>query len=182
MLPTIAYQQAEAGWTRKSIGFANQSTGEIYNQAAGLPDLASASQLLLIYANLTSTIPSGVTVFGVVGLSLQARLLRPDSNIFRVGTGVTNTDGTANPTGQMRPYVLRFDRTNLRNNGYSDQEKLSPVFETGIAGKFMAIGENGGLAPESTINYAVSFFNGAAELTDAQIKRLLQVLGWTVSW
>ncbi len=180
---SLTYNQAETGWTRKSLKFDNGGTGFAQNyNAGGMPDISTTSQILLIYANVTTTAPATTKMFGLIGYPIGAYLYRTNTSGFVAVSGDNQLAAPSNPTGQMRPYLLRVNRTNSTMVGFNDLDKVTPTFKNTMTGKLFCIGQNAGFTPECSINYAVSFFAGAAELSDAQVKRLLQVLGWTVAW
>ena len=78
------------------------------------------------------------------------------------------------------PYVLKVDRTNLANTGYTGSDKLSVAFQAALTGKTVVVGNAN--APVVQTMYVAVFFGAAAELSDAQVKTLLTGLGWTIPW
>ncbi len=178
-----ACQQAISGWTRLGVTLAPDVLSLISNSAAGLPDTATTSQLLLAYYSVANPpgasdrvtmkmgtwCSAGVTSISGQTAGFEATLGNPSQGLsgFQNGLG-------------MRPYILQYDRTNGVGAGYSAIEHLVPTYNGGASGKAVQIGA--GTAAVITHTYVASFFAGAAEMSSAQIKRLLQALGWTVTW
>lgn len=175
-----AYQQSVSGWTRKAVkltdGTANQNFG---SSAAGLPDISTTSALLLLYAEV-STIGStrGVALLGTTTAELRA-LTTPS---YRMVSGGNLSTGVSNPTGAVRPIVIKVDRTNSACVAYTDQEKLAPTFDAAMTGKQLVVGYTGGTPPTVAYLYGALFTGAAAEKSDAQVKAMLQTLGWTIPW
>jgi hypothetical protein len=66
----------------------------------------------------------------------------------------------------------------------TDQDKLLPTFGGTMAGTLLGFGgvAGGNQCSNMGLVYACRFSGAAAELTAAQIKTLLQTLGWTIGW
>lgn len=174
------YQQAVTGWTRLSITHIDNATSNMMNTDALLPDIGTNSCLMLLYGKLDSTPAAQRTMIGMGTTNLSGRMTAtPTVNLTN---GVTSATGAGNPSSAVRPYVLKMDRTNSLQTLYTDQEKISPAFNGTPTGKRIWLGGVGsGGGPISHL-YLATFFNAAAELSDAQVKTLLQTLGFTIAW
>jgi hypothetical protein len=176
-------QNPVSGWTRLAAGTADGtsngwSTVSIVNNAA-------ASYALLAYVALTDTPGSARTVFGFgaagdhryVGVTTTPRYR---AGIFLGGT----TDGTGTPGAAVHPVMLLVDRTNSRLRVYTDQEIISLAWAAPVAGgALLNFGDQIGIgsAPAHFL-YSAGFASAAAELSDANVRTLLETLGWTVDW
>lgn len=168
------YQQAVAGWSRKGISGTDGGSGVFSNTDAGLPDLTTQSILVMLYATMTAPVSArGVTDVGAALIS-GANLT---TNPFLQCSAGSTTNGASNPTGAVRPVLLLHDQTNNRAATFSDQEKI-------IAAKRATTGKRIRILNSylGSFVYACAFFGSAAELSDAQVKTLLQTLGWTIPW
>lgn len=176
----LSYQQAVAGYTRLALQTTDGSTGTFSNAAGGLPSLATQSQLSLAVIKVITVTTANRNVMRMANVTtIEAQVTttpRP-----RIIAGAASNIGGSDPTGVVRPYVLKHDKTNSAQTLYTDQEKISPAF-TALSGQNVRIGAGAGNTATAQFLYYASFFLGAAELSDAQVKKLLQVLNWPVAW
>lgn len=179
------YQQAISGWTRKGLTVPDASANHNAQNTTTVPDILTTSVMLLAYVFMPAAAPAATR-----------RIMRLDSTTGAVvvlnttgtvgcltqGTGGTTVNGTSNAcTGVVRPIVLRIDKTNNRVNVYTDQDKIVGTQGT-YAGLVTGFGSQSSNTPAIGLLYEVMFSGSAAELTDAQVKSLLQTLGWTIPW
>jgi len=174
----VTYQQAVTGWTRKGIAGADAGSGLVGNSDTGLPDTATTSMLSLGYAIVTSvqTGQSNISVIGSGSTNVNASNVGGVSKLGVVSVG-NSALGAVNTVGAVRPYGVIHDVTNNRVAGWSDQEVLNIARGAVTTKNFRMF-----LAFPGSHLYRVAFFGSAAELTNAQIKTLLTVLGWTIPW
>lgn len=173
----LTYQSAVTGWSRFGIATTDAGTGQFSTSSASLPDPASGSYLIIAYykLNAANTVIRTMTQIGTATGTFN-RFSAADK--LQGVSGANSGTGTGVPEGAVRPYVLLYDFTNNRAAAYSDQDKI--LFARGATtGKSLKWGVSD---PGGALLYHVAFFNAAAELSDAAIKRLLQTLGWTVAW
>lgn len=172
----LTYQQAISGWSRFGITGGDAGTAVAENTAAGLPDPASASMLMLSYFIVSAT-PGGTRVAHVTGNANQTIQRFNTTPRMQGVSGGNVATGTVNPTGAVRPYILQYDFTNNLVAVSSDQEILNPT-RAAMTGKRHRFSWN---FPGSLL-YLATFFNAAAELTTAQKRTLLQTMGWSIAW
>jgi PKD repeat protein len=176
---TPLYQQAETGWSRKCI----KASGAAANQFASNGTMAAAttSVLMLAFARIVQPVAAHQRMY-YGGASSNAFEGIGGSALVRLRTGGNAGNGALSHVGQVRPFVLLHDTTNSVNALYSDIEKKSVTYgaRSGTSVQFMF-----GLSTDTTVDtrflYAAVWTGSAAEKSDAQIKALLQTLGWTVS-
>lgn len=177
-----SYQQAVAGWTRLSVSCGDGTAKGFSSVDASLPDISVTSALLLAYASIDS-IPAathGITGLGAVTTS-EARALA--TNIASAHDGANNANGATDVgTGIIRPWALKHNVTGSASALYTDQDKVVPTFGGTATGKKTALMSTLVTTAPTHINYVVEFVGSAAELSDAQVKTLLQGLGWTIPW
>jgi hypothetical protein len=177
-----SYSNVVAGWSRVAIGTTEANATRWASSDAGLADPATTAYLVLTYATVLSA-PAATRSLIEMGSASVARLEftitpRLQGN-FPAGASST---GSSDPTGSVRPYVIRRSFTGNGGNVYSNAEKVSPTVGASTSGKRFALGSIAQLAPTARILYAAYFAGSAADLTDAQIKTLLQTLGWSIAW
>jgi hypothetical protein len=180
-----SYQQAVTGWTRKKISLTDGLTGNFSSTSASLPDIGSGSLLTIAYCDMPTAGGAALRNFIEYGTNATRCALEWTTGAKIEGRSAGNfLNGTSNPTSAVRPLVLKCDRTNSVVTAYSDQEKVTPTFGGTMAGQrldFFAV-PTGQASAGCGFLYAATFFNAAAVLTDAQVKTLLTVLGWTIAW
>lgn len=181
------YQQTVSGWTRLAVGTADATANQRFRSiSTSLPDISTTSILVLGYLAITNNPAAARGVIGV-GLAstceMRAATSGGSSALPRItGGGQTATSPT--PMGTtVKPFVLKFDRTGLVQALYSDTEKLLPSFGTGAqTGKLVDFGSTvGAVAANARYLYGAAWYGTNAEMTDAQVKAMLQALGWTVT-
>lgn len=177
----LSYQQSVAGWSRKGVGLTDAGSGKFTNTAAGLPSLATQSQLIIAYGIMTAAsgqrnvVSAGGATQGHADIGATATF-HPVAHVASASAG-----GSTDAHNRVLPWVFKHNVTGSAQAVYTDTEKVVPAFNA-LAGQGLTIGAAGNAAPTGTLLYLVSFFLGAAELTDAQVKTLLTTLGWTISW
>lgn len=174
------YQQAVTGWSRVAVGAAEAATANWTNSAAGLPDPSAASLLGLVYAAITAT-PTAVRGVSRMATTTTIEARVTTTPAARVVAGANTATGSSTLGTGVRPWVTKHNVTGSSQALYTDQDKVIPTF-TALSGKQILLGNGGVTPPTIRYLYAVWFFNAAAELTDAQIKTLLQTLGWAPLW
>src|SRR6185436_7096847 len=97
------------------------------------------------------------------------------------GAGGSTVSGTANPVNATRPIIACVNRTANTAKVYSDQEKIAGTQGT-YSGVSIGWGSSSGTTPAMGLLYSAMWTGSAAEMSDAQIKTLLQTLGWTIPW
>lgn len=177
----LAYQQAVAGWSRKAITFTDGGTGLLKSTSASLPDISTTSQFTVLLANITAT-PAAVRNIITQGTTTKASINVTITPRARAVSGANISDGTTSPTGAVRPWGLRTNRTAGSTTGFTDVEKLVPTFSTSLTGKTVGIGSNGSSSPAMAVLYGWQWNGANAEISDANFKALLQALGLTIGW
>lgn len=181
---TPTYQTAVAGWTRKGINLTNGSSDGFSSASASLPDLGVASQLVLAYFRVPGAAPAATRSFITIGGSGTRASLNVTTTPRLDARSVGNTaTGAANPLdGGVHAMFVRVNRTAMEVDAGTEAEKLSPTASVSMDNMGILFGNAGFLAADSELLYAASFHGAAAELSDAQIRTLLQTLNWTVAW
>lgn len=186
---TLLYQQAVTGWTRKGIQTTAGVGGIMQSAAAGLPDIATQSCLLLGYVGCaaivgtTRTLMQMGTIFAACATA-QLAVGAPNRRA-RYELDPNTTTGADDASTAVRPYAIKVDRTGSVGALYTDLEKLAPALAANPAGKTVLFGGDNAQTNFPDICqyvYGAALFLGAAEISDANMRLLYQTLGWTVSW
>lgn len=174
---TVTYQQAEAGWSRKGVGLTTGVNSQFGSVSGSLPTGGTGSQTILMLAN-AHTAPAGNRSLyeGQTGSAIRITSV---PRAVCVSGGNTAT-GTGSPIGAVRPYVYRENVTAATSTLMTDQEKLTPTHGT-ISGRNLRIGSSSS-AQAARVLYAVGWLNANAEISDANMKALLQAMGYTIPW
>jgi hypothetical protein len=76
--------------------------------------------------------------------------------------------------------VLRYDRTNSNCAGFTQLVKGTATYSASLLDGEKGIGSNA--SPDMVCVYAAMWSGAAAEMTNTQLKALLQALGWAIAW
>lgn len=174
----LGYNGAVAGWTRTGVTMTDAGTGQLFTSAAGLADPTTTSYLGLVYA-VASAIPAASRWFVTTANNQHARLMAVSGKLNGM-SGVNTVDSALSIINIVEPVVIRVNVTTTTTTITGLNDKLVPTYTAPSAGKLMGLGGTSG--PTATYLYAAWFSGAAAELSDAQIRTLLQTLGWTVTW
>jgi hypothetical protein len=176
----LAYAQSIPGWTRSGIVTTAGSTGLLQNSSASLPDISTTSHLALSYVKaITQAVATrDVVSVGAVGTTMRAQSVATTGQA-RGLCAANPATGTIDSGGAVRPWVVGINRTTPGAALYTDAEKILPAISAGATGKGIQCGNVGSSDVTAAYLYRADFFAGAAELSAAQVKTLLQTLGWS---
>jgi hypothetical protein len=177
---TPTFQQAVSGWTALGITYAI-STAQRHTNSTTSPNAGSTSLMMLLYALPPAADPGLVRGICQVGTTVELRCNSAAPARMTVVNGAT-TAGTGTFTGTtVRPLVLRYNRTATTVTGFNDVEKITGTYAA-ASGPMVSVGSQGTTEMGFTGLYCAVFSGVAAEMSDAQVKLLLQTLGWTILW
>jgi len=158
-------------------GTDNTANAKLMNSSTA-PNPALTSTLLLMYLDLPVA-PAATRFVAVTGQGCDLRLNNAGKLVLQT------TAATAFPTAAgagPRWVVLACNNTARTTKAYTDQEKVVGTYAQPTSAPFIALGSNNGPVGAIGYAYAAQFTGAAAELSDVQVKRLLQTLGATVLW
>jgi hypothetical protein len=142
---TPTYQQAVAGWTRVGILFDNVSADALTTASASLPNLTSASQMVLAIVRMPTAAPAAARAVVSIGGSgtrfvaqVNATPRLEARHSANVATGTANAADSA-----VHPIVLRHNDTASEADLCTDAEKLSPTWSASVAGQGVLFGNAG---------------------------------------
>lgn len=173
------YQQAVTGWSRLAATTVDGTSGQKWINTTTAPNPNTTSTLWFGYFRFPAVAPAANRDVVANAGALDSRFT--SGGKIQIINGATTT-GTANPLGGVHPWLVKHDNTNLQFTGYTDQEKIAGTYAVmGSNPSYMAGGQTA-LAGDFGYMYLAEFSGASAEMTDAQIKTLLQTLGWTIAW
>ncbi len=177
------YQQTITGWTRKAVkttsGTSNQ--GFYKDPASALLAPNTNSYALCTYAIIDSTPAAVRTLFKTTDGEAQMRITATP-RITVISGGGNSATGALDPTGQVRPFWQIVNVTGNATNGGSDAEKITPVHGDPSSAKGFGLGGFDATAAAGGYLYAFGWLGTEAEISTANLKLILQTLGWTVGW
>lgn len=181
---TPLYQQAAAGWSRQSAAMDDGTSDAFGSTAFALPNINTESMLMYAIVNIPTAAPAGtrnMICLGAVGTRAAAEFVVTDR--VRAVCGANAAVGAVDPGG-VRPVVCQVDQTANVMRVATDQEVLSPVFDAAVAGEQLRIGgvPTGNTAAGAGFLYVATWYLAPAERSQADIKALLQALGWAIPW
>jgi hypothetical protein len=178
----VTFQQNVGGWSRKAWMTTSGGTGLAQNTDVALPNIGTNSLLGLGYVLNTAV---AVTRDVIGGGAAATRILGQSfatTGQARAMCNVNTQLSAGNMAGQVRPWAIQINRTASSAALSLDAERVVPAFSAGATGQSLTLGNIVAGASTSLYLYVAWFFNAAAELTLAQMRTLLQTLGWTVAW
>jgi hypothetical protein len=181
---SLTYQQAVAGWTRLGITVTDGSGGRAEATVGNGPNPATTSQTWIVFADLTST-PAGnrhllhINTIAATGAFVLVNV----TPVIGITCAAVTANGASNPvTGGVRPFALKYDRTNSAAVAYSDQDKVAGTYNAGVVDGGKGFGRGSSNDPAGAWLYGYMFSGAAAEISDATMKALLQAHGFTIPW
>lgn len=177
-----SYRQSIAGATRLGVRWADNSINSAMLNTTTAPVPSTTSRFQLAYLDFPAAPPGNREVM---------RTANDQALSWRISDGILRIITSGAVVGSV-PLVSTVGWVGLRANvtagtitAFSEQEKFSGTFTASNTNRFTDLGGQGGAGgPASAIGYAYAclFTGAAAELSDAQVKTLLQTLGATIPW
>lgn len=175
---TVSYQQPVTGWSRLAMRFADASAGSVRNSSAQAPNPSLTSTLIGAWVDFGATPAATRDVMGVTSNALVQMLATGKLQVVGgAATQTANVMGTA-----RRPVILRTNITAGTITLATDAEIVAGTFAAPASTTLVTFGRVAVLTPPIGFMYAFQFTGTSAELTDAQLRTLLQTAGWAVAW
>lgn len=178
---TPGYQQTVSGWSRKACTWADGASTRFANLAQ-VPDPNTNSVAMLGYV-FTTNVPAATRQVFQIGSSTAVEARVTTGGKYRMhnqGNG-TGSDFTAAYDSAVHPLWLVYNRAASTVKLYSDTEFASATYGI-ISGAFVGYGFSDLQAPTGGFLYGACWQGAAAEFSDAEVRAVLQTLGWTVNW
>lgn len=178
----VSYANNVTDWTRKALGLIHTG-GAFYNVSIG--NTSTTSYMVLAYVAMIAAPVANQPVINVgqpTGSPTDSRRAEiTTSRTWRAnGGGVTPADGSTDASTTVHPVVLLFNRATSEFTVMTDQDKITTTWvNPTVGGTYFSFGDG---TNQAHLLYGCLFSGAAAEYSQAQVKTLLQTLGWTVAW
>ena len=172
------YSQAFTGASRKCFRGVDGTTNSNARNSTTAPNPAAVSTLLVAHVDLPAA-PAAQR--DVMALATNVDLRLNTNGKLRLVAGA-NADLANVAAGAQRWIALGANLAASTIKVYTDQEVFTGTFATPTSAAHVALGGDNAAIPAAGWAYAVEFVDAAAELSDAQVKTLLQGLGATIPW
>jgi hypothetical protein len=175
------YQSPVPGYSRFGIRFVDGTASQrMFNNSAA-PNPALTSTLVFAVVQFPSSAPAAARGIITKTATTPRVALNTTGKLQLVDGGTSDLVNSI--LGATRPIMFLTQLTALASKVFTDQEKFSGTFGVPAAGAFIGFaGTAPAVAADTAFLYAAEFSGTAAELSDAQVKTLLQTLGWTIGW
>lgn len=171
---TPTYQNAETGWTRRSVG----GTASNAQFTGTLANPATTSLMFMAYVTLIDG-AARTPFLGEHDNSGPRVDLEPGGQIRLNAGGNLAVTAAAATLNAMTPVIVQYDRTNTETVLYLLGEKLTATYAAATGALFrMITARAGGAGAVCRVSYLCEWSGAGAELTPAQVKTLLETLGW----
>jgi len=173
-------QQAVAGASRLGYKSADGGSSERLVGTTGAPDPRTTSTLLLHYIDF-GALPAA-SARDIMGVQTGAIIrYAAGSGVLQIVAGATtpSLNDYHNTVGWI---AMRVNITASTITLFTQLEKLSGTFVLPNSGSAIWFGGHTALSSAAVHSYGAEFSGAAAEISDAQLKTLLQGLGATIPW
>lgn len=188
---SITYQDTVTGASRKAVTCAQASTRLFQNTDSTLPDIHTASCMVLFVVRQPTVINSNVlrsvlTLGPTFGSQLAVNINENSPGKYVVTADPNTSNDTTTSFNAIHPLLLQIDRTAGTATLQTDQATTSPTLTTTPTGKAITISGNNIQFWESAGSqymYGAAWFNSNAELSAAKRTVLIQRMmnGFTTS-
>lgn len=150
------------GWINTSVGLNSALTSTLILTYIGFPVASPAANRDIFSNAVANTVQFNSTGKLTANYTLPVNLGSDDRSL-------------------VLPVISRINNTGLSSTCITNLEKVAGVYLLPVSGLTTSFGS---LTNAGNIQYlyACEFGGAAAELTDNQIRSILQTLGWTVAW
>lgn len=172
------YRQPVPGASRLCIRGVDGTANSNLRNITTAPNPSLTSCLLLAFVDLPTT-PAAIR--DMIALATNSDVRYNTTGKLRLFAGA-NADLLNAPGASQRWIALRSNLTLTTVTAFTDQEKFPGTWVLPTNASHVALGGDNASMPAAGFAYACEFTGAAAEMTDAQVKTLLQGLGATIPW
>lgn len=173
------FSQAVAGFNRVGVGTTDGTVGQKWINSTTAPDPSATSTIYYGVISYPAVAPAAARDIFANGGTLDHRV-STTGRITIVNGG--STTGAGSIVNGVHPIMLKHDITNSLFVAYTDQEKLAGTYAAVASNPMFAVGGQTAAAANAVYLHLAIFTGPSGQLTDAQIKAVLQTLGWTIPW
>lgn len=180
---TLAYQQAASGWSATCIKTTDNTAGYLRTSSASLPNIGTTSFLLIAHVLMPAS-SAGDRSIMQMGAGFTTRVAL-DSDASNRIVGIASPNAVNGTTGNWSQVVAAFCLIN-RTAGIArvgtNLEILSPTLAANPTGQRCHFGgdftDNWNSGGQGVIDY----WGFTGDATQADVKSILQTMGWSVAW
>lgn len=173
------FGQPVAGFSRTGVGTVDNTAGQKWLNSTTAPNPNTTSTIYYGVIGYPGVNPAAARDVFANGGTLDHRVSATGRITIINGASTT---GTGTVVGGVHPIMLKHDITNSLFLAYTDQEKLAGTYAAVASNPMFAVGGQTAV-PGDIVYLQLAIMAGASgELTDSQIKSVLQTLGWTIPW
>lgn len=179
---TVGYGIRLPGWDRNAAMVAANAGNRFGRNVGESPNFLTTSVLWIAYVSVvtTATIRS-IMVGSDSAAATELAVRKAATDVPSIKAAAVTANGAVPIAGSVHAYALLWDITNLRAMLYTDLEKRSGTYGVILDGaKGFGAGVNG--SGDLSIVWSAQWVDADAELTDAQVKALMQRLNINVPW
>lgn len=176
---TPTFGAANVGWVRKSVNI-TATTVQAFSIGTGTFDASAGSVAWLWYGCITATGAGRSVLAGSSNATgLDVIHLATDKLQIKCGANTATTVNTYT-TSTIFPMLLVYNKTASTCTLYTSLEALPVTFATVVDGS-KGLGAVGTLTGDASARttYLAAFSGTAAEFSTANVRTLLQTLGWS---
>lgn len=180
---TLSYQQAVSGWTARCIKTTDNTLGALRSNAAALPDIGTTSFAMLSYVLFPAS-SAGDRTIQQMGAGFAVRVaMDSDASNRIVGIASPNaTNGSTGNWGATRPVFNICNRNASIARVGTNAEILSPALAANPTGQRVILGGDFTDTWNPGGEGFVDSWGFTGDMTQANMKAILQTVGWTVAW
>ena len=178
---TVALEQTVAGWSTKSAKTTAGTSGTLQNTT--FSNVNATSYTVYVLAKITVPLGALRTVFRMGDIYDDDATVECNATpVLSIGEGdATRTLGVSNPTGAVRPFVLRIDDTGNTVDAFTDQEKITGGAQACNGTALLFGGDNTQTNFPADCDYLLALVVNAAH-SNAVVKAVIEEFGFTVPW
>jgi hypothetical protein len=175
--------------SKLGVGFGGGASNRFAAAAGVGPNPNTTSQLWVWYMSHSSIIGANRGAFGIsngaagtTDFLCRTNSAGPKSNLQVNGVLVATVNNQN--LGVVQPQACIYDRTGSRAIYYNGQEKLVGTFAAGVIDGNKGLGDlvTATNSMSGQIAYGFMFSGAPGEMSDANLKAMLQALGFTIPW
>ena len=172
---TPSYGTAVSGWTRKAVSWSLNSTSSFSGNTE--VDFSTGDGTLLMYQYAST--PGATKAYAGLGNNQTAEILSTGKAQMKSGVNVAGGVGSIGD-GTVRPIVIGYSKLGSAVKLYTDADKIAPTFTASGSATIIGVGSFSGVQTPAGGCLLIAFLPSV--LSDANLKTLLQTLGFTISW
>lgn len=176
------YQQTVTDWTRKGLKVIYNQTDRFSRASGGTPNPATTSQTWVWFCKAIGTPAANKTLFGISdnATGCQVGVASTGHPFITIAGNTTNGADTPTALG-IGPWTITYNRTATTVVVTTPQEKITGTYGAVVDGR-KGIMANGAASLASEYVYGFMFSGAGGEITIANLKLLLEAMGFVIPW